>query len=146
MEMRRINALLIFCLLLFSSCISRSEFDKLRIENECLKKRVMELESEISSLNDKYNAAIIEKRIIDSQKKERKIFTEMQALQCLEDYYNFYRRDYSYRDPMVKRSQDNSFLISLEESEKMNSDRGKEQWTPVVWTLTMNDDGTYSFE
>ena len=144
--MRRLNALLVFYMLFIFGCISQSDFEKLKFENECLKKRILELEADKANLSEKYNALVVEKKLIESQTKEKKFYSESQALQYLEDYYSFFRRNYTYRDPVIRRSTDNTFLISLEESEKINAEPNKEQWMAVLWSLKINANGTYSFE
>lgn len=144
--MRKLQAFLGCSFLFITACVSQSDFEKLKFENECLKKKIMELEADKNFLNEKYNALVVEKKIIELQAGENKFCSELQALEYLEDYYNFFRKNYVYRDPVVKRSTDNSFIISLEESDKANAEQNKEQWIPVVWSLKINANGTYTFE
>ncbi|MFA7489666.1 MAG: hypothetical protein WCY58_02790 [Mariniphaga sp.] len=144
--MKKFSTLLVFGMVFFWSCISPSDFEKLKIENECLKKRIMELEADKIHLNEKFNALMVEKRVLEYNGQEISFCTESQAVQYLKDYYNFFRKNYTYRNPVIKRSSDNTFIITLEEIESTNAEATQDQWVSIVWSLQVNANGTYIFE
>ena len=168
MKSIKLNILISFSIiLLFQSCVSKSEYEELKeeeialvnkvqelevakhnlmIDNDRLKNETIELKNELSNSENKYQL-LIDKRTANENKKRssenaKKYYTEDQADQYLKDYYEFYKRDWVYQRPQFRRTDDNKFVISLEEDGKaFNSLRP--MWQSRVYELVINANGTY---
>jgi SMC interacting uncharacterized protein involved in chromosome segregation len=131
-----ICSLTIFAIL--TSCgVPQKDFDKIKTENEQLKKEILKLEfenSELKTLNKK----------LEEKKLEASYHTETEALKLLKDYYEFYNADMIYRHPKVRRVNNNTFSISLEACVKKGDFQNNDFfWNSQVLTLMINPDGTY---
>lgn len=116
----------------FMSCVSKSAYDSLEMENQQLKQEIETLQ--------------MAKR--EQEKKERltllKQHTEEEALKLIKDYYNFYYANMIYRKPKVRRVSSSKFVVSLEECPKKGGFSEQDfYWNSRVLNLTINGDGTY---
>jgi hypothetical protein len=129
---------------ILTSCgVPQTDYDKLKDENEQLQKEISELKvekSEITVLNDK--PELKRKNKPEIKKKIASNHSEDEAITILDDYYDFYNADMTYRNPRVRRVNGNTFKISLEDCQKTVQDNDF-FWSSHVLTLIINDDGTY---
>jgi hypothetical protein len=123
---------------ILTSCgVPQADYDKLKNENEQLKKEISEIEAEKSELKV-LNEKLEEKKRIASN------HSEAEALKLLKDYYDFYNSDMTYRNPRVRRVNGNTFKISLEDcTKKADFQNDDFFWHSQVLTLIINEDGTY---
>ena len=140
--MSRIYYLLTISFLMIG-CVSQSDYDKVKEENKNLKNSVEQLETKLSNIEYDYNKLIEEKRLAEIERNKKKYRTEVEALSTLKDYYEFYNANEVYRRPKVRRVDNNTFRISLEECPKVFK-HIEFHWNSSVKTLVINNDGTYN--
>jgi hypothetical protein len=120
----------VFTSLLFISCVSQSEHDKLKAENEILKEELEILKAEKREQEEKEYFA------------SKQQHSEEEALKLIKDYYEFYNANFLYRKPKIRRISNDKFAISLEECIKEFRDI-EFHWSSKVLNLTIHTDGTY---
>jgi hypothetical protein len=127
---RNMNKLIYLIVLvpLMLSCVSQTEYDKLKAEKE--------------KLQNDYDNLLEEKRQIEIVKNSKKHFSETEVLSILKDYYDFYNREMVYRNPKIRRVDSNSFKISLDIRPKKAPNENF-FWDSTVLTLVINNDGSY---
>ncbi|WP_438423019.1 hypothetical protein [Aquimarina macrocephali] len=151
---------------LLFGCVSKSEYEQLEAREEYAR----ETAKEYIHLYDSLIYVVIPKleEKIKQQNKPRKkaktkskFYTEQQALNFVKDWYGFYNAEWIYRNPRIRRSANNVFVVSLEEATKstgrrvtkINQDltttKTKEMiytWYSNVYELTIANNGKYSFK
>ena len=123
--------IVILVLLIITSCITPGEYRQVLAENDSLRTILVNFEEE----NDNLKTQIEE---FEEKERLKTLYTDVDAYKLIEDYYDFYRADYKYRNPRVRKQSYNVFKISIEEA---NIKLGF--WSSFVLTLTINEDGTY---
>jgi len=84
------------------------------------------------------------KRLLENKESNIAV-TDDEALSYINDYYDFYRRDYKFRNPKLKKVSDYEFQVSLEECiDDPAFTEGNTFWHAVVYTLHVNYDKTYN--
>jgi hypothetical protein len=128
----------IFTILLLTNCgIPKEEHEKLKQELENLKTEVENLKNENSTLE-------YEKEQLEEKKRIASTHTESEALKLLKDYYEFYNSNFAYRKPKVRRENENTFVISLEECVNKEPFLSNDfHWSSKVVTLEIFEDGKY---
>ena len=131
-------------LFLFSSCmVPKSEYDELESKNESLKSEKERLESINRRQNTIIDSLYDEKETIERKKLET-IHSENKALKLIEDYYTFYNADKTYRQPQIRRIDNNKFSVSLQECTNKEAYRSDDFfWHSRVLTLVINNNGSY---
>jgi len=123
--------------LVLTSCVLKSDYDKIKAENEQLKNEVNQI------TNQKNELETLQKQE-EEKKQKSKAHSETEALRLLRDYYDYYNGDMIYRNPRVRKVDYNTFNISLEECTKKGGfDKNDFFWSASVKILIINDDGTY---
>ncbi|EZH73657.1 hypothetical protein ATO12_17120 [Aquimarina atlantica] len=99
---------------------------------------------------------IIDEHFINKEKNQGSIkntfnYDEQTALKYIQDWYNFYNAGYIYKNPKIRRNGQNSFMVSLQETNKSGNGRdlnGKPiyTWFDRVYTLTIKENGNYDFK
>lgn len=126
-------------------CVSQSDYDKVKEQNGNLRNRIKVLETKLSNVEYNYQQLLEEKRLAEIERNKKKYRNESEALSTLKDYYEFYNADQIYRNPKVRRVDNNTFRISLEECPKKGGFSSSNFfWHSKVVTLVINNDGTYS--
>ena len=141
----------------FFGCVNKSDYETLEKENRELKTEIEDLRQKvfglehnlkekqyrnnlkINSIQNKNSKSINE--TIDNSKH----FDESEALNLVQDYYDFYNADFAYKNPRVRRMTNNKFRISLKEcvnKEPFLSDDF--HWSSVNYILTINNNGKYT--
>lgn len=126
-NMNKLIYLIVFAPLMLG-CVSQAEYDKLKAEKE--------------KLQNDYDNLLAEKRQIEIEKNSKKYFSEKDVLSALRDYYEFYDRDMVYRNPKIRRVDNNSFKISMDIRYKKAPNENF-FWNATVITLVINNDGSY---
>lgn len=132
---------LTFILILLIGCDSQKDYSKLKKENKELLNRIEELETSLALIEAEYEKLVEEKQIAEAEAM-RNYHPESEAIRLLEDYYAFYNANMVYRNPNIRRVNNNTFKISLEECQKRLRDF-EMYWNSSVKTLVINNDGTY---
>ena len=135
------NRLLGLAIILFtvSSCVPKSDYEKLEKELETTKQ-------ELSDITYKYDLLVEEKRQAEIERNKKPYITEAQALQYIKDNYSFYEKDMRYRNVQLRRIDNNSFRVSLETCIKKGSFSNDDFfWNSQVRTLTVYNNGKYDF-
>jgi len=114
------------------SCVPKSDYDKLKNENN-------ELKTEI------------QRHKLEKQKEEERlkelVHTEEEALRLVADYYEFYNSNMKYKNPKIRRTSNDSFQVSVQECLKKTGYCDNETfWNSKVLTLTINKDKSYKVE
>ncbi|CAA0236434.1 hypothetical protein ABHQ57_06845 [Tenacibaculum sp. ZH5_bin.1] len=137
---------IILLFILLSSCVPKEKYEKLKEEKIALEKTRDSLSFWLR-ISEKQNRRYI-KELSNIKKKKKKTikkatkYSNDDALKHLNDYYKFYRRDYTFKEPKVRRKSNNEFVISLKEVD--NEFKNVEQfYSSRVCLLTINNDGTY---
>lgn len=141
----------------FFGCVNKSDYETLEKENRQLKTEIEDLRQKVfglehnlkekqyrnnlnrSSIQNKNSKSINE--TIDTSKH----FDESEALNLVQDYYDFYNADFAFKNPRVRRMTNNKFRISLKEcinKEPFLSDDF--HWSSVNYILTINNNGKYT--
>jgi len=131
---------IITLLLTFISC-NNTDYNKLKAENKRLKDELKSCEGTrllIAEQRDNLRSQL------EQNNAPEQFWPEAKALECLQDYYEFYERDYRYKDEIIRRSDNNSFQISLKQDRK-HGDYWQQDWNAVVYSCHIRNDGTYEF-
>jgi predicted nuclease with TOPRIM domain len=125
-------------ILILTGCgIPKEEHEKIKHELETLKTEVETLKNENSTLE-------YEKEQLEEKKRIASTHTENEALKLLEDYYEFYNSNFAYRSPKVRRENENTFVISLEQCVNKEPFLSNDfHWSSKVVTLEIFEDGKY---
>ena len=130
---------MIFLILLTTlfSCVTKTEYDKLKTEKELLAQKLNLLQSE-------YDKLLEAQRQVEIERAKIKYYTEQEALGFIKDYYSFYQPDILYRNVRLRRTGDNSFKVSLETTtSKGDFSNDDFFWSSQVYNLTISNDGKY---
>lgn len=137
----------VFYLLIISltmvGCISKSDYQELKVENDILKAENERLKVESDSLTVILNQVKEELGEIIKVKQAKKYYSEFQAKNYLKDYYEFYESGLIYRNVKIRRIENNKFVFSFEVADKSALTERFPSWWDVVKYLTINNDGTY---
>ena len=136
------------CLLMgVVSCVSKTEHEdlefeyrKLQLEKENLEKELSELRSEYYEVRSDHDRLLNARRKEEMERKRKKYVSESEALDHIKDYYNFYKGSTAPRDIKLRRTDKNSFVVSLKSSIGM-MDSGITE----IYHLKVNNDDTYTF-
>lgn len=135
-----------FFLFILTSCVSKEEYEQLRNENEELHNEIQSLkniindketdlknnETTVEYLNAALNELREEKTEVENQLNryrpkgnilDSKTYSEQEAINTVNDYYNFYERNYVIRNIQVRRKSNASFWVSYEKANRRNADR-----------------------
>ena len=136
---------MILPLFIVASCVSKEE-------HRSALEKIDELNQQVYDLEDLVN---VYKRQIDdcnkkleeylSEQRSKPQISEAQAKQYVKDYYAFYKRDWRYKNLQVRRTDKNSFIISLMESQRHVADDDF-FYSSHVYRLTVSQDGSYVME
>lgn len=126
-----------FLFILFS-CVSKDEFKQLQEENSSLRFEINMLNTTIETQNrgiENYKTQIeslqerkleIEKELVKYKPKgnilSSKTFSDQEAINTVNDYFNFYDRDYVIRNIQVRRKSNASFWVSYEKTNRKFAD------------------------
>ena len=80
---------------------------------------------------------------VNEQKNKIKECTDEEALEYLKDYYSFYKEDFIYRNPKVRKRGPNNFQISLEETSSKKEFQEEFFWDHQVYRLIVHENGEY---
>lgn len=143
----------IFILIILTSCVSKSAYDELISQNDSLKQisklnnaEKDSLKIEINKLSNRLEQFQTKRINKEEQEKSTRFHSEDEALQLVSDYFSFYNADHMYRNPRLRRTSDNKFIVSLEEAYKSSPDDCEVCWTSMVYNLTINNDNTYKLK
>ena len=132
--------------LTFSGCVSKSDYEKVKNENDSLTIEIKQLKIDINIVRSENQTFREEKQKLEEKKRQASYHSEEEALRLVKDYYEFYDADQTYRNPRVRRISNNSFRISLEECTKKGSFSDDNFfWRSTVVRLTISEDGKYDF-
>lgn len=73
-------------------------------------------------------------------------FDQETILNLVEEHYEFYRRDYVYREPLVKKVNDFRYHISVEECQNNEIALKYNLWHSHVMVLLIHMDGSYTLK
>jgi hypothetical protein len=142
---------------IFFGCVNKSDYEIIEKENrelkseiENLRLKVNELENNLNKKQNRNNSSISSiqnknSKSINESIDNSKYFDESEALNLVQDYYDFYNADFAYKNPRVRRMTNNKFRISLKEcinKEPFLSDDF--HWSSVNYILTINNNGKYT--
>lgn len=142
---------------IFFGCVNKSDYElvekenkELKLELENLRLKVNELENNVNKKQNRNNSNINliqnkNSKSINETIDNSKYFDESEALNLVQDYYDFYKADFAYKNPRVRRMTNNKFRISLKEcinKEPFLSDDF--HWSSVNYILTINNNGKYT--
>lgn len=142
--MKKIITSLIILMILSSCMVPQSDYDKLKLENESLKSSNDRLDTLNLELRKKIEIIDDENERIEQKKSEISLHSEEEALRLIEDYYRFYYANKIYRNPQLRRIDDNKFRVSLEEC--INKEGFKENnmfWDSQLLTIEINNNNKY---
>lgn len=136
----------LLAVILLSSCVPKEKYEKLKEEKLALEKTRDSLSFWLRESKTKNKQYIEELSSIKKKRKKtvkkNKRYSNDNALKYLRDHYKFYRRDYTFKEPKIRRKSNNEFVISLKEVD--NEFKNVEQfYSARVCLLTINNDGTY---
>lgn len=133
-------------LIFVSSCVPKSDFEKLEKEKSNLTYQLEEMKQNLSDVTNKYDLLIEEKRRDEIEQNKKPYITEYRALQLIKDNYSFYEKNMVYRNVQLRRIADNSFKVSLETCINKESFRKNDfHWHSSVRTLTVHNNEKYDF-
>lgn len=150
-----------FIFLFSSSCVLKSDYNKLEKEKRDLESELEKTKKELSDVNFKYSLLNVlleeqeeeqekiemEKRQAEIEKNKKPYIKENQALDYIDDYYNFYKKDMLYRNVELRRIAKNSFRVSLETCTKKGDFSNEDFfWSSEVRTLSVYNNGKYEFD
>lgn len=152
---------MLFIIPIFFGCVNKSEYEniekennELKLELEDLRKKVNELENDLNNKQNRNNSNINSNinsttnknsKSINETNDNTKYYDESEALNLVQDYYDFYNADFAYKNLRVRRMSNNKFRISLKEcinKEPFLSDDF--HWSSVNYILTINNNGKYT--
>jgi hypothetical protein len=151
---RALFGLTIFSFLLVG-CTDRAQLEAIKSENEQLKMQKDSLLGSLDSMkktNDSLTAVISKPKPKTSPAGTGETdgggstgggyYSEDVALRFVEDYYDYYRGDYSYRNPRIRRISGNTFNVAVEEclGKFCTTDW---EWQSVVWRLEIKSKSKY---
>ena len=147
----------IFCICLLmgiTSCVSKSKFEELEADYQSLHIEKQDLESQLANLQDEYYEIKFDyDRIVEAKRREeiernsKKYVSESEALSYIRDFYSFYESDTKYRNIKLRRTDQNSFKVSLEEVTSKGSFSNSDFfWSSSVYNLVVNNDDTYTYK
>ncbi len=128
---------------------TKTELEKLKSEIKVMKAEIIilqneldkvkaELESYKSVSESEYPVVEADPRAIYQGRADKTTYVdESEVPKLLKEYYDFYRRDFDYKDLKIKRIDDTTFQISLRERL-----RGQTLWLSVVRKMFVREDGT----
>jgi hypothetical protein len=145
--------------LIFTCCgVPKSDYNKLKSDNEKLDSAYQNLKQEVEKLKEgkssnkkttksKSTESNFEDKSIMEEKPQSssKSISEYDALQYVDDWYNFYNADMQYRNPSVRRISNNKFYISVEECQKSFT-HDDFFWRSVVLVLNVKNNGKYTVD
>lgn len=133
------NLVLLLSLMTLTSCVSKSDYDK-------VKKELEETKQELSKMKRNYESLLEEKKQEELERNRIPFISEAQALNYIKDFFDFYNKDMTYRNVVLRRISDNSFRVSLETcTNKGDFSNNDFFWTSSVRTLTVHSNGKYDF-
>ncbi len=151
-----IGAWAVFALMvgITAGCEPRAELETLKAENERLKLQQDSLVGKLDSvakLKDSLALLVPKPKVPKAAPSDNGesapsgggYYTEQEALDFVDDYYDYYRTDYYYQSPRVRRISGNVFNVSLQECMTINGSRSNCLWSGVVWRLTVKNKSTY---
>jgi len=137
--------LLIITAFALTSCVSKSDYEKLKQENQALTIEAKQLNVRIDNLTIENNELLEYKNEQEEKKRIASLHTDEEALSLVKDYYEFYNADNIYRNPKVRRVSENVFRISLEECTKKGGFSDNSFfWRSTVIRLTIHENGEYN--
>ena len=141
MNLSRYLNILIFTLLM--SCSFKNDDGRLIEENENLVYQNATLEEHNNKLSKENDSLLL---ILSGQRKKTVDYdffsvSEEDAIIYIKDYYDFYRRDKTYRNIQIRKIKPNKFIVALDEKNK----GGNWLWYTQQYYLTVNIDKTYYF-
>ncbi len=150
---RALFGLTIFSFLLVG-CTDRAQFEAMKSENEQLKMQKDSLLGSLDSMkkpNDSITTLIPKPKPARTGTGETDgggstgggYYSEDVALRFVEDYYDYYRADFKYRRPRLRRISGNTFNVSIEECMKMISCDYASGWDYIVWNLEIKSKNKY---
>jgi curved DNA-binding protein CbpA len=102
------------------------------------------VDSAVAATPPAQDSSGILKKLLENKESNIAV-TDDEALSYVNDYYDFYRRDYKFRNPKLKKVSDYEFQVSLEECiDDPAFTEGNTFWHAVVYTLHVNYDKTYN--
>ena len=149
--------LMIIVIPFFFGCVNKSDFENVENENkelktelENLRKKVNELENNSNTKPNRVQSNINStpnknSKSINESFDNSKHYDESEALNLVQDYYDFYNADFAYKNARVRRMSNNKFRISLKEcinKEPFLSDDF--HWSSINYILTINSNGKYT--
>lgn len=144
--MKITQLIILISLFTLSGCVSKSDYEKLEVENSELTIQLDATKQELLNISNKYNQLNYEKQQAEIEKNNTPYISEDQAMQYISDNFAFYEKDVSYRNVQVRRISDNSFSVSLETCTKKGPFSNDEFfWRTSVRNLTVHKSGKYDF-
>ena len=142
--MKRLFYILTATAFTISGCVSKTDYEKLKKENETLTIEIKQLNVRVENLTIENNKLNEYKSKQEEKKRIASMHTEEEAFRLLKDYYEFYDADNIYRNPKVRRVSENVFRISLEECTKKGTFSDDDFfWRATVINLTIYENGKY---
>jgi len=134
--MKKLLTLLLVLGALLTSCVPSSVHEEIKRENDSLRQ-----------VNEKMVAMLATLMSNQEEPYSGRKYSEQEALDKVRDYYEFYRRDYKYRGPKVRRkgTSPNEFVVSVEELLKSLVEIGG-SYDAKVYNLTFDAEGKYKME
>jgi len=127
-------------------CVSQTEYDKLETEKNNAESSLQAVKQELSEVSHQYELILEEQRQAEIERNKKPYINELQALQYIEDNFSFYQQDETYRNVQLRRIDDNSFRVSLEQCTKKGTFSNNDFfWHSKVRTLTVHNNGKYDF-
>lgn len=157
----KINLYLIPFLFLLISCVSKDDLEKLQKENSDLK---FEINMQNTNLARQDAEIELYKQQIENLEKKNsenknqlgnhnpnknilstKTFSEEEAINTINDYYDFYERNYVIRNVKVRRKSNSSFWVSYEKVNRKFVDQDF-HYNSETKTLEFYENGNYQLK
>lgn len=150
--MKKVLYLILF--LGLTGCVSKSKHEKLEADYQDLQIEKHNLESDLANLQDDYyevktdyDNMVQVKRREEIERSRIKYVSESEALSYIRDFYSFYESDTKFRNINLRRTDQNSFKVSLEEVTSKGSFSNNDFfWSAAVYNLVVNNDDTYTYK
>lgn len=133
-------------LLIITSCVSKSDYEKLEsdyhdvlAEKQHLKMQLTDLREDYYTMRIDYDKMVQAKKREEIERNRKQYVSESTAIKYIRDYYEFYKSETTPRDIKLKRTDKNSFVVSLKESMG-----GFEMDVNLIYHLLVNSDNTYT--